>query len=371
MFQNATYLIFLDGITSWRNKRVAKKLGKLCVTVHDINRVHESTGECTFDDQVKPQVNTLYIYLVDGKYYNDKWYTKKKFDLEREMILLLAGKLGVRELTYTCQTTETVMSDIRGGLAAKWFTAGLKYNVETAVKNGCTGKEIYLNRGAPVYLFSKNIVSVQDNIRRKLGGMPHIFSYDYYRSSPKLSAFVYKRYVYHMQEMDYTVNVEDISEKSFAVALCFMENGLQVKVDRKTSTTENVHYHFEFFTDDELMQQTAIDNGLTDEEVQAIVHVQNGQHVQNAQHVQNGQNGAVQGRIVSFSADSPRSEDEPDFDDNAAPPLRRQKSLEELSKTEELSKSIYTGSGGRFTLCRDSASTCEKFLAHWNPESES
>lgn len=350
MYKNAVYLIFLDGIGSAKNKRVAKKLGKLCVTVDDIKSY---TKGCTFDDQVDPQVNTLYIYLVDGKYYNDKWFTKKKFELEREMILLLAGKLGVRELTYTCRTTETVMSDIRGGLAAKWFRAGLKYTVETAVKNGCEGKEKYLNRGAPVYLFSKNIVAVQDNIRRKLGGLPHIFSYEYYRTNPKLCAFVYKRYVYHMQEMDYTVDVEDVSEKSFAVALCFMENGLHVKVDRKTSCTENIHYHFEFFTDDELMQQTAKDNGLTDDEVQEIIHVQN-----------NG--GLPAGRILSFSADSPRSEDEPDFDDGEsctdAPVLKRQESLEELSK------SVYTGSGGRFTLCRSTSASCEKILSQWNPK---
>ena len=338
MYQTATYLIFLDDMTSGKQKRVAKKLGKLCVKTDDIKNYKDG---CTFDDQGKPQVNTLYIYLVDGKYYNDKWYTKKKFELEREMILLLAGKLGVRELTYTCRTTETIMSDIRGGLAAKWFTAGMKYNVETAVKNGCSGKEKYLNRGAPVYLFSKNIVSVQDNIRRKLGGIPHIFSYEYYRSSPKLGAFVYKRYVYHMEEMDYTIDVEDISEKSFAVALCFMENGLQVKVDRKTCCTENVHYHFEFFTDDELMQQTAKDNGLTDEEAQAIIHVQNG------------------GANQWFSANSPRSEDESDCDDDGIPPLRQ-------GSVEELSKSVYTGSGERFTLCQDSTPTCEKFLAQWN-----
>ena len=357
MYQNATYLIFLDGLTSSKKKkRVAKKLCTLCVTVAEIQSVQSSTSGCTFDDSTKPQVNTLYVYLVDGKYYNDKWYTKKKFELEREMILLLAGKLGVRELTYTCRTTEAVMSDIRGGLFAKWFAAGLKYTVETAVKNGCTGTEKYLNRGAPVYLFSKNINAVQDNIRRKLGSIPHIFSYEYYRSNPKLGAFVYKRYVYHMQEMDYTIDVEDISEKSFAVALCFMENGLQVKVDRKTCCTENLHYHFEFFTDDELMQQTAKDNGLTDAEIQEIIHVQNGT-VQTA----------GEGRILRFSADSPRSEDEPDFDENESstdiylPP--------KTSSLEEFNKAVYTGSNGRFTLCQDPPSTCEKFLAQWNPKS--
>jgi hypothetical protein len=248
------------------------------------------------------------------------------------------------------------MSDIRGGLFAKWFNAGLKYTVETAVKNGCTGTEKYLNRGAPVYLFSKNINAVQDNIRRKLGGIPHIFSNEYYRANAKLGAFVYKRYVYHMQEMDYTIDVEDISEKSFAVALCFMENGLQVKVDRKTCCTENVHYHFEFFTDDELMQQTAKDHGLSDAEVQEILYIQNGT-------VQLGE-----GRILSFSADSPRSEDEPDFDENESSTDIYLPSKTGCLEDLNINKAVYTGSNGRFTLCQDAPSTSAKLLAKWNPE---
>ena len=267
------FLIFLENFLSVKSKHITKKLSNIGITVYDIQE--KNSHNQLFDDQIRRQINTLYVHLVDGKYYNDKAYTKKKFEMEREMILLLAGKLGVRELSYTCKTTETIMSGIRCGFFAKWFNANAKYNIETITRNGCSGKEIYLNRGALAYLFSKNITAVNDNIRRKLGNIHHIFSYKYYQDNPKLSAFVYKRFVYRMKEMDYTVDVEDISEKIFAVAICFMENGLQLKVNQKTSITENIHYHFEFFSDEELKTQLAKDNRITEEEVQDVMQQNN------------------------------------------------------------------------------------------------
>ena len=284
------FLIFLENLL--KGKRIVKKLGNIGVAVYDFQKDTSGLG-LEFDDQKRPQINTLYVHLVEGKYYNDKLYTKKKFEMEREMILLLAGKLGVRELTYTCKTTETTMSGIRGGFFAKWFNANAKYNIETVTRNGCSGKEIYLNRGAVAYMFSKNIVAVNDNILRKLGNIPNIFSYKYYEDNPKLVAFVYKRFVYHMQEMDYTVDVEDISEKIFAVAVCFMENGLQLKVNQKTSITEHIHYHFEFFSDEELKTQIAKDHGISEEDVQCIIKENND-------------------TPFIFNGDSPRSEDEID-----------------------------------------------------------
>jgi hypothetical protein len=318
MYKNATYLIFLEN-NKKNVKKIIKQLGKLCIVVDFIENIREiqnksqeptildSTNEtendmmyCTtyetstdeinedidaainkatknkatfqFDDNLYPEINTLYIHLFNGLYYNDKIYSKKKLDMEREMLLLLAGKLGVRLLTYTCVRKETTLTRINAGIKAYLFNTGIKYNIDTSVMNGCSGKEVYLNRGAPVYLFSRNISFVNDNIQRKLSRVSNIFPYDYYIQNQKLSAFVYKRFVYHMLEMDYTIEVEDISDKSFGVAICFMENGLQIKVNKRTTSLDNMHYHFEFFTDAELISQTAIDNELSDRNVINIMH---------------------------------------------------------------------------------------------------
>jgi hypothetical protein len=35
--------------------------------------------------------------------------------------------------------------------------------------------------------------------------------FDYYKNNPKLIAFVYKRYQYKMNKLEYTIEVEDIS----------------------------------------------------------------------------------------------------------------------------------------------------------------
>jgi hypothetical protein len=80
----------------------------------------------------------------------------------------------------------------------------------------------------------------------------NIFSYDYYKTNAKLEAFVYKRFVFKMERMDYTIDVEDISDKSFTVKSCFMNYGLGVGVDKNISYSEKINYSFEFFNDKEL-----------------------------------------------------------------------------------------------------------------------
>ena len=55
-----------------------------------------------------------------------------------------------------------------------------------------------------------------------------------------------------METMEYNIDVEDISDKSFTVKTCFLNYGLGVGVDKNTSYTEKINYKFEFFNDKEL-----------------------------------------------------------------------------------------------------------------------
>ena len=207
----------------------------------------------SFDDKMYPEVNCLYFNIYNGQYYNDTIYVKKKVEKEREMLLLLAGKLGVKELSYYSIITETTFSQIDGSVNIKGFENKIQYKKEIKEHNSINGCEVYQNRGAPVYLNSKTKDDLNKNIENSLGTMTsNIFSYDYYQTNAKLEAFVYKRFVFKMEKMEYTIDIEDISDKSFNVKACFMNYGLSVRVDKNISYSEKINYKFVFFNNKEL-----------------------------------------------------------------------------------------------------------------------
>ena len=265
IYKNEKYIIFLHDrffkkslLKSYYNKIVnnLENKGIIVVSSSDILKYQNTNNILTFDDKIYPDMNCLYIHLFNGRYYNDNMYVKKKIESEREMLTLLAGKLGVRELRYSSIITETSLSNTNALTNTKGINMNVKYTKNTTIREGTCGQEIYLNRGAPVYISSKNLEQVEENIKEKLGSMKsNIFSYDFYKHHPKLESFVYKRFEFKMQHLEYTIDVEDISEKSFEIRSCFMDYGIGLLVDRNTCYNETINYIFDFFTDEELRVQ--------------------------------------------------------------------------------------------------------------------
>ncbi len=206
-----------------------------------------------FDDNPFPNTNILYIHLFNGQYYNDSIYIKKKVEYEREMLILLAGKLGIKAINYETEMTEIVISKTDASLNIKGFKNGIQYNKNVVTKTGIKGKEIYLNRGAPSYLSSQNIIKMEEHIKNTLGTMKsNVFNYDYYKSNPKLESFVYKRFEFKMLKLEYTIDTEDISDISFIVKSCFVDYGINISFEKTVTYKENIKYTLEFFTDLEL-----------------------------------------------------------------------------------------------------------------------
>ena len=72
----------------------------------DIRGIISSKNK-TFDDDISPKLNTLYIHLTGGDYYSDILYSKKKTEREREILFLLAAKLGASKIIYNTDIVET------------------------------------------------------------------------------------------------------------------------------------------------------------------------------------------------------------------------------------------------------------------------
>ena len=273
MFLNPTYFkkrIFKSYAKHYYNK-IIKQLENKGIVIFNIKNAidelkvrHKNTTKfrktlLNFDDSPFPITNTLYIHLFNNQYYNDIIYNKKKIEVEREMLFLLAGKLGVNYIKYETEVVETTISNINADIKIKNFGPSIKFNKTINKTTGSKGFEEYLNRGAPVYLKSDNLQEVEKNIEDRIGLMQsNIFNYNFYKHSPKLESFVYKRYEFKMQKLDYTIETEDISDISFAVRAYFsyfMNYGLELSFDKNVSYSQNIHYTLEFFTDTELKKE--------------------------------------------------------------------------------------------------------------------
>ena len=271
VYKEDKYIIFLQDrffTNKWFKfyKKTMKSLennGITVISITDINQyqsnriIHKYPNiNLLFDDKIYPQLNCLYIHLYNGMYFNDTIYIKKKIEKEREMLLLLAGKLGVREMTYSSIITETSISNIKAEIIIKGLDNKIQYTKNKIVIDSTTGKEVYQNRGAAVYINSKSKEEVDLNILNSLSKMKsNVFSYDYYKNSSKLESFVYKRYIFKMLHLEYTIDVEDISDKSFIVKSCLMTYGLGFCIDKNNSYTEMITFTFDFFSDKELRIQ--------------------------------------------------------------------------------------------------------------------
>jgi hypothetical protein len=223
--------------------------------------------ELSFDDKKYPDTNKLYIHLADGQYYNDSIYTKKKTEKEREMLLLIAGKLGVKESKYSIEVMETKIKKASTDTKINIVNVGAGYEKTVIKSRGQTAKELYLNRGAPVYLESKTTTDVCDNIRETIGQMKSkVFSYDYFIKNQKLESFVHKRFAFKMSKLEYTIEEDDISDLSFGVKACFMDYGINLDYTETVITREKISYTFIFYPDEDLrMVFNQRDFELTDE----------------------------------------------------------------------------------------------------------
>ena len=244
------------GITIYNIKTTVKEIKKLNEE-EQINIVQPDLNKkLLFDDYPFPSTNTLYIHLFNGLYYNDNIYIKKKVQYEREMLFLLAAALGVKTIEYKTEITETTISRTEANISIKKIKNGVSYSKSIERNFGLSGREEYSNNGSPILINSTNMKMVESTIKEQLGEMSsNIFNIDFYKNNPKLESFVYKRFHYKMDKLEYNIESEDISDISFSVKSSFMDYGLNIAFDKNVSSTERLSFYLNFYTYDELKKE--------------------------------------------------------------------------------------------------------------------
>ena len=122
MFLNPNYFkkrffssIYKKIIKNLENKGIV--IFNIKETIDELKRHHKTTikfkkTNLTFDTLPFPNTNTLYIHLFNNQYFSENIYNKKKIEIEREMLFLLAGKLGIKKIEYATDVIETTITKI-------------------------------------------------------------------------------------------------------------------------------------------------------------------------------------------------------------------------------------------------------------------
>jgi hypothetical protein len=172
------------------------------------------------------------------------------------MLFLLAAALGVKNIEYKTEITETTISRTEANISVKKFKNGVSYSKSIERNFGLSGREEYSNNGSPILINSTNMKMVETKIKEQLGEMSsNIFNIDFYKNNPKLESFVYKRFHYKMDKLEYNIESEDISDISFSVKSSFMDYGLNITFDKNVSSTERLGFYLNFYTYDELKKE--------------------------------------------------------------------------------------------------------------------
>lgn len=236
-----------------------ENLGIILFNIDDFIKFYNGKkSKVLFDDKNIPTTNQLYIHMFGNLYYSDTIYNKKLIEKEREHLFLLAGKLGVNTIEYRTEISETSVTQASVTGSVNNLNGSIAYTKSTEKKEGIYGEEHYENRGASVYISSKNKDEVDANIKESMDLKDsQIFSYDFYKQNPKLESFVYKRCNFKMSQVEYVIESEDIFDLSLAVKAYFVDYGLAVAFDKNIIYNEKIQYKLVFFSDSVLEEECA------------------------------------------------------------------------------------------------------------------
>ena len=205
----------------------------------------------TFDCEKMPILCILYTHFFNGEYFSEKLFDAEKTKRERDVLFLLAAKLGAKKITYNTKIIETTITKVNAELKIKNVDIGASYKKTSIYSEGKNGVENYENRGAPVYLLSRSFDQVNYNIKQKFENDCKGF-YEYYSSNNNLMSFVRKRFSYKMTQTEHTTKTEDNSNIIVEVNAKLVDYGLGINFDHHESKSSVVNYVIEFYTDSEL-----------------------------------------------------------------------------------------------------------------------
>ena len=149
-----------------------------------------------WDDNETPEANVLYIWLTNGRYYSDKIYSEKKTELEREVLLIIAGLLGAKTVDWQIKlhTNDILLvnENAKGGVVEQ----EVNYETKNEKSKDTSITEQYDNTGAELIIKAPEWIDFKNQLDTKLKIIDKYTKkgiYQYFINNSNLLMFTYKR----------------------------------------------------------------------------------------------------------------------------------------------------------------------------------
>ena len=229
----------------------------------DENMNSEHNENLTFDYENRPELNKLYIYLCGTLYFSAENYTRYRLNLEKDLLLLICGNLGAKEISVEEQR-----------LNREEHSAKLNLNVEnvnTEIENTKMSEDSSKNELKETYsldtktlLFEKDRDTFETELFKKLQSISINYK-EYYNICSKLKIFACKRFDLRMNTYSYHLEQESKNEKIRTAKLLLSNYGLGISDTNSTIVNFSYNYNIIFYDNDELFfYNKLIDNTKKD-----------------------------------------------------------------------------------------------------------
>ena len=210
-----------------------------------------------FDDCPLPDVNVLYIWLTDNKYYSDDIYSQKKTELEREILFLLTGILGGAEISCNSFIKNDDSLVLNQKFNSGLIEESIQYTDINSHSKSIQKNENYSNNGSPILLESENWTSLKEKIKDYFEKIDKntIVSYDYFQNNSDLLLFSFKRFKLRLDTYNYKIDEEKAMEKSIQIRTLLNKHGIDADLNMKNKYSKTHHYTIKFYKFSELREK--------------------------------------------------------------------------------------------------------------------
>ena len=203
-----------------------------------------------WDDNETPEANVLYIWLTNGRYYSDKIYPEKKTELEREVLLIIAGLLGAKTVDWQIKlhTNDILLvnESAKGGVVEQ----EVNYETKNEASKDTSITEEYDNTGAELIIKAPEWGDFKNQLDEKLRLIDRYTKkgiYQYFINNSNLLMFAYKRSRLKLKKYNYTIKQEKISEKSIQIRNVLHKYNLCGKIKTTHSKSKLHTYTIDFY----------------------------------------------------------------------------------------------------------------------------
>lgn len=208
----------------------------------------------TYNDSSFPEVNILYMWLTDNKYYSDDIFSHKKTELEREILFLLTGILGGQTISCNSYIRNDESFILNQDLKAGLIEESVHYQDINSSTKSIQKDENYSNNGSEILIESDNWEHLKDKIKEYFNKIDKntIVSYNYFKTNSDLLLFTFKRFKLRLDTYNYKIDEEKTSEKSIQVRTILKNYGLSTDINHTQSFSKTHHYTIKFYKFSEL-----------------------------------------------------------------------------------------------------------------------